>query len=54
MPPINVGLAEASSYCNSRKSPAFDAVWVVMDFVVVKVSNTKAAREIFEESGVDE
>ena len=47
-------IVEEASYCSSKKSPAFDAVGVVRDFVVVSVSNTKAARESFVESGVDE
>lgn len=52
---MSVGLVvDDASYCNSKKSPAFDAVGVVRDFVVVSVSKTKAARESFVESGVDE
>ena len=31
-----------------------EAVWVVVDLVVVKVSKTKAARDSFAESGVEE
>lgn len=43
-PPINVGFTEDDpSYCNSRKRPAFEAVGVVTDLVVVRVSKTKAA-----------
>lgn len=45
---------EEASYCNSRKRPAFEAVGVVTDFVVVSVSKTKAASESFAESGVAE
>ena len=47
-------IVDEASYCISKKSPAFDAVGVVRDFVVVSVSNTKAARESFVDSGVDE
>lgn len=47
-------MVDEASYCNSKKRPAFDAVGVVRDFVVVSVSNTKAARESFVDSGVDE
>jgi hypothetical protein len=55
LPPIKVGCdVEAVSYCNSKKSPAFDAVGVVAVFVVVSVSNTYAARESFVERGVDD
>jgi hypothetical protein len=54
-PPIKVGFTEDEpSYCSSRKRPALEAVGVVTDFVVVKVSKTKAAKESLEESGVDE
>lgn len=42
------------SYCSSRKRPAFEAVGVVTDFVVVRVSKTKAAYESLEDRGVDE
>lgn len=42
------------SYCNSKKRPAFDAVWVVKDLVVVKASKTKVAKVTFEERGVDD
>ena len=52
---MSVGfIVDEASYCNSKKSPAFDAVGVVSDFVVVSVSNTKAARESFVDSGVEE
>lgn len=54
-PPINVGLiVEDASYCNSKKSPAFEAVGVVTDFVVVKLSKAKAARESLVDKGVEE
>lgn len=44
MPPINVGFTEEDpSYCSSKKRPALDAVWVVKDFVVVRVSKIKVA-----------
>ena len=43
-----------ASYCSSKKRPAFEAVGVVRDLVVVMVSKTNAARESFVESGVDE
>lgn len=45
---------DEASYCNSKNRPALDAVGVVTDLVVVRVSNTKAARESFVESGVEE
>ena len=52
---MSVGfIVDEASYCSSKKSPAFDAVGVVSDFVVVSVSNTKAARESFVDSGVEE
>ena len=52
---MSVGfLVDEASYCSSKKRPAFDAVGVVRDFVVVNVSNTKAARESFVDSGVEE
>lgn len=52
---MSVGLIEDDpSYCNSRKRPAFDAVCVVKDFVVVRASKTKVAYESFDERGVDE
>jgi hypothetical protein len=55
LPPIKVGFTEDEpSYCSSRKRPAFEAVGVVTDFVVVSVSKTKAAYESLEDSGVDE
>ena len=54
MPPISVGCKVAEvSYCNSKKRPAFEAVGVVTDLVVVRVSKTKAAKESFLERGVD-
>ena len=45
---------EEASYCSSKNSPAFEAVWVVIDFVVVSVSKTNAASESFEDKGVEE
>ena len=52
---MSVGFfVDEASYCNSKKSPALDAVGVVRDFVVVSVSNTKAARDSLVDSGVDE
>lgn len=54
MPPIKAGLSDDSSYCNSKKSPAFDAVGVVTDLVVVKVSKTKAANDNLVDRGVAE
>lgn len=52
---MSVGLVvDDASYCSSKKSPAFDAVGVVRDLVVVSVSKTKAARESFVDNGVDE
>lgn len=54
LPPIKVGLFEDGSYCNSKNRPALDAVGVVTDLVVVRVSNTKAANDSFVESGVEE
>ena len=47
-------MAEEASYCNSKNSPDFEAVGVVRDFVVVNVSKTNAANEIFVDRGVDE
>jgi hypothetical protein len=47
-------MAEEVSYCSSKKSPAFDAVGVRADLVVVKLSNTNAAYDSLLESGVDE
>ena len=41
------------SYWNSKKRPALEAVGVVTDFVVVRVSKTKAAYESLLERGVD-
>ena len=46
-------VVETLSYCSSRKRPAFEAVGVVRDFVVVKVSNRKAASEILFDNGVE-
>jgi hypothetical protein len=41
---MRVGLTEDEpSYCSSKKSPAFEAVCVVKDFVVVRVSKRNAA-----------
>lgn len=55
MPPISVGWSsEAVLYCSSKKSPAFEAVGVVAVLVVVRASNTNAAKESFLERGVDE
>lgn len=55
LPPMSVGLTvDDPSYCNSRKRPAFDAVCVVNDFVVVRASKTKVAYESLDERGVDE
>lgn len=52
---MSVGLAvDEASYCSSKKRPAFEAVGVVTDFVVVRVSKTKAARESFVDKGVEE
>lgn len=45
---------EEASYCNSKKRPAFEAVGVVTDLVVVSVSKTNAARESFVDNGVAE
>lgn len=42
------------SYWSSRNRPALDAVGVVADFVVVRVSNRNAKRDIFCDRGVDE
>lgn len=54
-PPINVGwTAEDPSYCNSKNKPALEAVGVVNDLVVVRVSNIKAAYDNFDDNGVDE
>ena len=47
-------MEEEASYCSSKNRPAFDAVWVVVDLVVVRVSKIKAARDNLEESGVEE
>jgi len=55
LPPIKVGFTDDDpSYCNSRNRPAFEAVGVVTDFVVVSVSKTKAAYEILLDNGVEE
>lgn len=55
MPPMRVGCRlDEVLYCSSKKRPAFDAVGVVTDLVVVRVSKTNAANESFFESGVDE
>jgi hypothetical protein len=52
---MSVGFAvDDASYCSSKNSPAFDAVGVVTDFVVVRVSKTKAARDSLVDNGVDE
>lgn len=45
---------EVVSYCSSKNKPALDAVGVVTDFVVVNVSNTKAAKDSFLDRGVEE
>jgi hypothetical protein len=47
-------IAEEVSYWSSKKRPAFDAVGVRADLVVVKLSNTNAAYESLLESGVEE
>lgn len=55
LPPIKVGLTDdEASYCNSKNRPAFEAVWVVRDLVVVKVSKINAAQDNFVDKGVDE
>lgn len=41
------------SYCSSKKRPALDAVGVVTDLVVVRLSKTNAAYESLFDSGVD-
>lgn len=52
---MSVGLSvEEASYCSSKNNPAFEAVWVVIDLVVVRVSKTNAASESFEDKGVEE
>jgi hypothetical protein len=52
---MSVGFTvDEASYCSSKKRPAFEAVCVVIDLVVVSVSKTKAARESFEDRGVEE
>lgn len=47
-------MAAEVSYCISKKRPALEAVGVVTDLVVVKVSKTKAAKESFLDRGVAE
>jgi hypothetical protein len=42
------------SYWSSNNKPALDALGVVRDFVVVKVSNRNAAWDIFWDRGVCE
>lgn len=55
MPPINVGCnVDEVSYCSSKNRPAFEAVGVVTDFVVVSESKTNAAKDSFFDKGVDE
>lgn len=55
LPPIKVGFVDDEpSYCNSKNRPAFEAVGVVTVLVVVNESKTKAARESFVDSGVEE
>ena len=50
-----MGLVEdEASYCNSKNKPALDAVGVVTDLVVVRVSKANVANEILVDSGVDE
>ena len=52
---MSVGFAvDEASYCSSKKRPAFEAVGVVTDLVVVSVSKTNAASESFVDSGVAE
>lgn len=52
---MSVGFAvEEASYCSSKKRPAFEAVGVVTDLVVVSVSKTNAASESFVDNGVAE
>lgn len=41
------------SYCSSKNRPAFEAVVVVTDFVVVSESKTNAAKDSFFENGVE-
>ena len=41
-------------YCSSKNKPALDAVGVVAVLVVVRASKTKAAKDSFFDSGVDE
>ena len=54
LPPMRVGCCVGEiSYCNSKKRPALDAVGVVTDLVVVKVSKTNAARESLLDKGVE-
>jgi hypothetical protein len=47
-------MVEEASYCSSKKRPAFEAVCVVIDFVVVRVSKTNAASESLDDNGVEE
>jgi hypothetical protein len=47
-------LVEDESYCSSKNKPALEAIGVVTDFVVVRVSKTKAARDSFVDKGVEE
>jgi hypothetical protein len=55
LPPISVGWRAAEvSYCISKKRPALEAVGVVTDFVVVRVSKTNAAKDSFFDKGVAE
>lgn len=49
-----MGCDEDVSYWSSKNRPAFDAVGVVTDLVVVKVSKTKAAYDSLLDRGVDE
>ena len=42
------------SYCSSKYSPDLEAVGVVTDLVVVRVSKTNAANDNFLDRGVDE
>lgn len=45
-------MEDVVSYCSSKNRPALEAVGVVIDFVVVSESNTKAANDNFFDSGV--
>ena len=52
---MSVGLAvDEASYCSSKNSPAFEAVGVVTDLVVVRVSKIKAASDSLVDKGVEE